>query len=367
VTDVEINSTARSGGTFGRSVLSPAVFAGVVVTLLSFAFIAVPRAVSADPLSNAQAEAAQITAQLNADAVVVDEISQQFEEAQGRVQSLDNQIDRIRTTITSDQQQVLKDQTNLRKDAIEAYTSSGNDTGLESLFESGGQSAVVASEYRTVASGNISTAIDSLDVAQKALAGQQQLLEVTQAQAQHALDQVAAARQAAEAAVASQEATLSEVKGQIATLVAQQQAAEQQAEHAAFLTSVAPYNLPNLPAAGGAATAIAAAESQIGVPYVWGGESPGQGFDCSGLTQWSWGRAGVSIPRTAQDQYDAIAHIPLGDIQPGDLLFWGDGTGDIYHVGMYVGNGDIVDAPQTGEDVQIQPIWDNGLVGAGRP
>jgi cell wall-associated NlpC family hydrolase len=352
-----------------RSALSPAVLAGVVVTLLfSAVLLTASPAASADPLSSDRAQAAEITAQLQADSVRVDQISQQYEAAQGHVQSLDNQIQQVHDTIVTDQAKVQTDQTNLRQDAVQAYVSSGN-TGLESLFQSGGQDAVVASEYRTVASGNISTAIDSLTVAQKALAAQQQLLQVTQSQAQAALDQVASAQQAAQAAVASQEATLSQVKGQIATLVAQQQAAQQAAEHAAYVTSisVASANLPNLPAAGGASAAIAAAESQIGVPYVWGGESPGHGFDCSGLTQWSWGRAGVGIPRTAQAQYDAIAHISLGDIQPGDLLFWGDGTGDIYHVGMYVGNGDIVDAPQTGEDVQIQPIWDNGLVGAGRP
>ena len=63
---------------------------------------------------------------------------------------------------------------------------------------------------------------------------------------------------------------------------------------------------------------MAAAQSQLGVPYHWGGESPGVGFDCSGLTQWAWGRAGVSIPRTAQEQYDAIAHVSLASLQPGD-------------------------------------------------
>ena len=102
--------------------------------------------------------------------------------------------------------------------------------------------------------------------------------------------------------------------------------------------------LPNLPAAGGAATAVAAAESQIGVPYVWGGESPGHGFDCSGLTQWAWRQAGVDLPRTAAAQYGAIPHVPLSDLQPGDLLFWG--FGGISHVGMYVGGGDFINAPR---------------------
>ncbi len=241
-----------------------------------------------------------------------------------------------------------------------------------------------------MASGNISGAIDALSVAQSQLATQQSDLQVAQGQAQSALAQAASAQQSAQQTVANQKATLSQVKGEIGTLVAQRQAAELAASHAAFLaraarsTSATPASapsgsrgdgpararpvqpvLPDLPAAGGAATAIAAAESQIGVPYVWGGESPGQGFDCSGLTQWSWRQAGVDLPRTAAAQYDAIPHVPLSDLQPGDLLFWG--FGGISHVGMYVGGGDIINAPDTGELVRVQAIWNNGLVGAGRP
>ncbi|HZU79088.1 MAG TPA: C40 family peptidase, partial [Acidimicrobiales bacterium] len=96
-------------------------------------------------------------------------------------------------------------------------------------------------------------------------------------------------------------------------------------------------------------------------------EQPGVGFDCSGLTQWAWRQAGVSIPRTAAAQYDALPHVSLSSLQPGDLVFWNDGTSSVQHVGMYVGNGDVIHAPQTGQDVQITPIWTNGLVGAGRP
>ncbi|HVC69486.1 MAG TPA: NlpC/P60 family protein, partial [Acidimicrobiales bacterium] len=85
------------------------------------------------------------------------------------------------------------------------------------------------------------------------------------------------------------------------------------------------------------------------------------------LTQWSWAQAGVSIPRVAADQYDAIPHVPLSDIEPGDLIFWDDGTSSIQHVAIYIGNGNVVTAPETGERIRIQPIWNNGLVGAGRP
>jgi len=366
VTDVEFSSTAPSGGKVTRSVFKPIGLAGVVITLLSYVVIAAPRVAAGDPLASAQAQAAQIAAQLQADSARVDAISQQYEEAQGRVQALDDQINQIRSTIAADQAQVQNDQGNLRQAALNSYMTAGNNTGLEQLFAPGGQSAAVANTYRTVASGNISTDIDALNVAQKNLAAQQAQLQVTQGQAQAALDAVASQRQAAEAAVAQQEATLAQVKGQIAGLVAQQQAAQAAAQHAAFVNRVGSLSNIPPPPGSGAGAAVAAAESQIGVPYQWGGESPGVGFDCSGLTQWAWGRAGVGIPRTAQDQYDASSHIPLGDLAPGDLVFWGGGPGSVEHVGMYVGGGDVVDAPQTGSDVQIQPIWDNGLVGAGR-
>ena len=92
---------------------------------------------------------------------------------------------------------------------------------------------------------------------------------------------------------------------------------------------------------GGGNAAVQAAESQLGVPYAWGGETPGQGFDCSGLTQWAWAQAGVSIPRTATAQYASIPHVSLSALQPGDLLFYKnlDGDGIIDHVVMYVGSG----------------------------
>jgi cell wall-associated NlpC family hydrolase len=368
VTDVEMHSTARSGTRRKWLVSTPAALGGAFVMLLSTALLESPRVAAGDPLSNARAQAAQIAAQLQADATRVDQITQQYEADQARVQQLDAQIQKTRDAIASDQAQVSSDQVRLRRQAIAAYISSGDDGALSSIFASGGQNAVVAGQYRDVASGNISDSIDNLNLAEKNLAAQEQQLQATEAAAQTALDEVASEKQAAENAVASQEATLSEVKGQIASLVRQAQAAQQAAQHAAFVSRVnAAANVSNLPAAGGASTAVRAAESQIGVPYRWGGEQPGVGFDCSGLTQWSWGQAGVGIPRTAQDQYDAIAHVSLGDLQPGDLLFWGGGTGDISHVAMYVGGGDVVQAPYTGTDVQITPIWNNGLVGAGRP
>ncbi len=382
MTDVEISSTVPSSQKTGWP-RRAALVAGAVVTLLSCVLGGSSRPAGADPLSSAEAQAALITSQLATDQKLLDTTSAQYDAAQQQLQEVGQQITQIEAGVARDRTQVGDDTADLRQEAVATYMSGTNDNSLQTLFSSGGEQASVAGEYRAVASGDISGAIDALDVAQTHLATQKGQLQSAQDQDQAALSQAAAAQQSAQATVASQQATLSQVKGQIATLVAQRQAAQLAASHAAFLARAAaskgpalvdaptraprpaPPVLPNLPAAGGAATALAAAESQEGVPYVWGGETPGVGFDCSGLVQWAWRQAGVDLPRTAAAQYDAIAHVSLSDLQPGDLLFWG--YGGISHVGMYVGDGDIINAPETGEVVRIEPIWNNGLVGAGRP
>jgi cell wall-associated NlpC family hydrolase len=103
--------------------------------------------------------------------------------------------------------------------------------------------------------------------------------------------------------------------------------------------------------------------AQVGTRYIWGGETPGVGFDCSGPTQAAYRVAGVALPRTAQEQYDAGPQVPAGEpLQPGDLVFFGSGPTDVSHVGIYVGVQDgqsvMVDAPHTGADVRVEPFPD---------
>ncbi len=173
---------------------------------------------------------------------------------------------------------------------------------------------------------------------------------------------VAAARdhvQRTEAGVAQLQSRLAARKARLATLLAASQATldslslQQQAQVAAaavgggsHVTSAA-YAGPTGTAAG---KAVAFAYGKLGTWYLWGGTGPR--YDCSGLVQAAWAAGGVSIPRVTYAQWSALPHISKAQLQPGDLVFF-NGEG---HVSMYVGNGLMIDAPRTGEQVRLLPL-----------
>jgi cell wall-associated NlpC family hydrolase len=117
--------------------------------------------------------------------------------------------------------------------------------------------------------------------------------------------------------------------------------------------------------------AVALAEHYLGVPYRWGGNTPGGGFDCSGLTQFVYGQLGIWLPHYAAAQFLAYPRLDPSQLAPGDLVFFepkADGPG---HVAIYAGNGEIVEAPHTGADVRIGSLAgaaaSMGFMGAVRP
>ena len=110
------------------------------------------------------------------------------------------------------------------------------------------------------------------------------------------------------------------------------------------------------------AQAVAVAMQYLGTPYVWGGASPG-GFDCSGLTMYAYAQVGISLSHYTGDQWNEGTRIPADQLLPGDLVFFHD---DLHHMGMYIGGGQMIHAPQTGDVVKISPLM-GGFVGAVRP
>lgn len=112
-----------------------------------------------------------------------------------------------------------------------------------------------------------------------------------------------------------------------------------------------------------AAKAIAFARAQLGKPYVWGATGP-TSYDCSGLTQAAWAAAGITLPRTTWDQVKVGTRVSIKDLRPGDLVFY---NSDISHVAMYIGDGQIIQAPHTGAVIDIQPVTEMPIYGATRP
>jgi peptidoglycan DL-endopeptidase CwlO len=121
------------------------------------------------------------------------------------------------------------------------------------------------------------------------------------------------------------------------------------------------------PPSSKAAIAVETAIAQIGKPYVYGGSGP-DSFDCSGLTAFAWKAAGVYLSHSAYNQYFETTRVPVDQVQPGDLLFFGsDGVESIHHTAIYVGNGQMVEASQTGVPIRYRGWRAGDLVGAGRP
>jgi len=121
---------------------------------------------------------------------------------------------------------------------------------------------------------------------------------------------------------------------------------------------------PEIAPTGGRAAHIAL--KVVGVPYRWGGESPSSGFDCSGLVRWAYGRVGIDLPHSSYALYGEGRRVAESRLEPGDVLFF-EGLG---HVGLYLGRGRMVHAPQSGRDVEVVRVDGSGyggrLIGARR-
>ena len=129
--------------------------------------------------------------------------------------------------------------------------------------------------------------------------------------------------------------------------------------------------LPRVHGGGIGAEAVALVERFLGVPYVWGGASPSTGFDCSGLVMYVYGLLGINLPHYSGYQWYYGARVPIDQLQPGDIVFFHPGSNGPQHEGLYIGAGEFIHAPHTGDVVKVSSLYDTqyalSYVGAVRP
>ncbi|HLG68569.1 MAG TPA: NlpC/P60 family protein [Acidimicrobiales bacterium] len=359
----------------------------------------------------------QTISQQQAQGAVLD---QHYDAAVQQVHDLQAQLAAIDAQIASTRQHLAAVRAQLVRAALNAYVYGTPLNATTALFTSPATNADARTMYEDAVVGDLTGVARTYATLQSHLQAEQARQQAQQQQATATLAEVQSLRAANEAATQQAQATLTSVQGQLAQQLAQVAVAKAQQEAAAAAAAQDPASAqaaaaaaagaasvastfgdsgeaaaaaaaanqaaaaarsgPPVPVAGSAtgspagAAAVAAAVSQLGVPYVWGGDSPSTGFDCSGLTQWAWAQAHVAIPRVAADQWAALPHVSLSALQPGDLLFYYNLDGDLTvdHVVMYVGTGPygsltVIQAPHTGATVSYSPLYVGGLIGAARP
>jgi cell wall-associated NlpC family hydrolase len=368
-----------------RRRLLPALLALGLTVAVSSAVAAVPAAAFAAPTRPA-ANLDDAKAKARALRLAVDRLRTQAEQATEDYDAAYDELGRVVTAHLSAQQ------------ALDSAVTTANDRSttasrrVRALYMSGGAPALYATVLQ---GGDIADVLTRLQSVRRVVAGDRTARSVAsqdvvgRRRAEAQLASLAARRTALQASVSDRadqvrslleqtDALLAQADARVRQLAEEQRrAAEAAAAHAAALAlaqaqrEAALSGLPsNIPApTQAAAAAIADATTHLGQPYVWGATGP-DAFDCSGLTLTAYAAAGIALPRTAAQQWYTGPQVALGDLAPGDLLFWANDVTNpatIHHVAMYIGNGQMIAAPHAGATVRVQPVYLDGYIGAVRP
>ena len=372
-----------------------------IASLLLAAALLLPqlgaRPASADPVADARAKAQRLAADLDRLGERLSVLDEAYNNARLRLDAAQARVATAKARADATQRRYDAAVKKARQRAVAAYVDGGSlGTAVMLPGARDARDLSVRREYLRAAAGDDRAAIDELKAAREDLTAERAGLDKQTAAARAAAASVRASRDSAASAVSQQRRLLAQAQGELAQQVAAEQArraaaaaaqaraaitarqAREAAAGPAAERTVSPGRAsrsrdvpgpsdagtgPAPPAASGADAAVAFARRQVGKSYQWGGDGP-DAYDCSGLTMMSWRAGGVSLPHSSSAQYSATTRVAISEIEPGDLLFYGS---PIHHVGIYVGGGQMVEAPHEGVPVRYASIYRSDLVGVGRP
>ncbi|MBA3744704.1 MAG: C40 family peptidase [Sporichthya sp.] len=322
---------------------------GLVAVCAAFALaVSVQGSVSAAPRLDVDEARRQVEALYHK----AEQATERYNEARMALQDAERKFGRAQKLASAQQSTVSELQKTVGAFAANAYRSGGMDQTLQLVFSDDPEAFIAKAA--------------SLDALSSREAGA--LRKVVEARRELQANQTAAAQQLA--VVEAQRKALAGEKSEVEKNLraAREVLNRLQAKDRGQLNRASRGDdrdlLKNLPLPNPrAAKAIEYALGQLGDRYVWGADGP-DGFDCSGLTMAAWGKAGVSLPHSSAQQYSSGDKIPRSELQPGDLVYF---YSPISHVGMYLGNGRMVHAPNPSRRVEIAPIAQMPYTGATRP
>lgn len=340
------SSTGRKN--FARAAVSLALAMAV------FAGASVIAPAQADQLSDKRAEARQVADKLAALDSRAMELNAQYEAANYELFLAQQRVSEAKVFLEQTNAELDARRDDVKRYAVAAYQTGNDSPEFDALLTSDASAGVQKRSYLENLTGNRQDLVDSLNSARAKAKEDQTRLESAQDDADERAAEIEKTRTAAESAAGEQRSINSKVQGELAALVAEENAQRAAAARAAAASAAAqraatspggssnsaPIGNPPPPGQG-ASGAIAAAVSRVGAPYVWAASGP-DSFDCSGLVMWAYGRVGVSLPHFSGAQFARSTRIAASQLAPGDLVFWGGGGSE--HVAIYMGGDQIVHA-----------------------